>query len=366
MKNIVKKIIVGSVITALFAGLCVCIPITIYNATMKDYSFSYTDDCTYEEMPEAYKKKNDKGGEIISFHYETSTYYQEKALENNNQESGSFDKYLTYQNQSLDKVIYAYLPYGYDEKDTTTKYDVLYHIHGTTCDGTTLIQGVGKDSETKNLLDNMIANGDMKPTIVVFPTWYNGNSIDKENPDYLIAHYQYELTNDVMPAVEKKLHTYASLTDSMSQSEMKKSFIDSREHRGIGGYSRGSSLTWYTFAENFEYFKWYAPMSGDYKCEFSKSTVESCNEKCAQLEKKITDKDYGKNDFFIYSSVGAIDFAYKGVRMQFQAMMKCHDVFQYGQNAKKGNYFLCTANGVWHTDTTSPLYYYNSLRVLFH
>lgn len=70
------------------------------------------------------------------------------------------------------KTAYVYLPYGYDESDTETRYDIVYLMHGWG----------GREGEyfdmgtMKNMFDNLIAKGDMKPTIMVSATFYNENS----------------------------------------------------------------------------------------------------------------------------------------------------------------------------------------------
>jgi archaellum component FlaF (FlaF/FlaG flagellin family) len=238
-----KKKIIVSAFACLLVALLVCIGFLIYCGIMTSYT-AYTDAGTFESIPAAYKKKCDKEGKIVCLNYTTSTYYSVPTVKSAYTEEGKFDQYLTMEDVELNKEIYVYLPYGYDESDLSTKYDVLYHIHGTWCDGTTLVKGVGKDSETKNVLDNMIENGDMKPTIVVFPTWYNGLSVDEDDPDYLISHFDTEFRNDIIPLVERTYHTYAGVTASMTEEEVASAIVASREHRAVSGYSRGGTLTW--------------------------------------------------------------------------------------------------------------------------
>jgi hypothetical protein len=357
-----KKKIIVSAFACLLVALLVCIGFLIYCGIMTSYT-AYTDAGTFESVPSAYKKKCDKEGKIVSLNYTTSTYYSVPTVKSAYIEDDKYDRYLTMEDVELNKVIYVYLPYGYDESDTSTKYDVLYHLHGTTCDGTTLVKGVGKDSETKNVLDNMIENGDMKPTIVVFPTWYNGLSVDEDDPDYLISHFDTEFRNDIIPLVERTYHTYAGVTATMTEEEVANAIVASREHRAVSGYSRGGTLTWYVFTQMLNYFKYYLPMSGDYLLEFTNATDASCTAKVEELISVIDSFGYTKDDYYIFSAVGALDFAYYGVNMQFNAMLKRSDYFPYGK--EEGNLYLCVAPQIWHGDTMSPMYFYNALQQFF-
>lgn len=363
MNKKTKKNVMIAIAVCLALVFAACIGALIYCGIMTSYT-AYTDDGTFDAVPAAYKSKAEQQGRIVSIRYDTSTYYQETAWPNHHDEAVDFTQYQDREDEMLDKIIYVYLPYGYDDSGDT-RYNVLYHLHGTTCDGTTLIKGEGKDSETKNLLDNMIQNGDIEPMIVVFPTWYNGLDIDEDNPDYLISHFGPELERDIMPAVEKAFRTYARLNDSMTDEEIGQALESTREHRAVSGYSRGSTLTWNLFANMQQYFKWYIPMSGDYLCEFFNATEESCLEKTQSLCDMLDAGGYGTDDFFVYSTVGALDFAYQGVHMQFNAMLRYPDHFVYGRTPQEGNFYLCTAPKVWHGDTMSPMFFYNALPVIF-
>lgn len=361
----VKKKRLVTILLAVFGiAFFVCIGCLIYCGVMTSYT-KYTDDGTFEPVPAEYRKKAGHQGKIVSFTYQTSTYYREETWPNSNVDAKTFASYAEREDQELEKRVYVYLPYGYDETDGRM-YDVLYHMHGTTCDGTTLIKGEGKDSETKRLLDHMIENGDMEPVIVVFPTWYNGLDLDEKDPDFLISHFGTELRRDIMPAVERQFHTYAGLKEDMTEEQMAQAFEESRMHRAVSGYSRGGVLTWNLFANMQDCFQWYVPMSGDYLCELFLATEESCTVKTEMLMEKLDAQGYGKGDFFVYSTVGALDFAYRGVHMQFHSMLRQPEYFQYGKNTKEGNFYLCTAPKVWHGDTMAPMFFYNALQVIFH
>jgi hypothetical protein len=117
------------------------------------------------------------------------------------------------------------------------------------------------------------------------------------------------------------------------------------------------------FAQMLNYFKYYLPMSGDYLLEFNNATDASCTAKVEELISVIDSFGYTKDDYYIFSAVGALDFAYYGVNMQFNAMLKRSDYFPYGK--EEGNLYLCVAPKIWHGDTMSPMYFYNALQQFF-
>ena len=82
----------------------------------------------------------------------------------------------------ITKTAYVYTPYGYNAEDTTTKYDVLYLVHGKGLnEGYWFAQGSYKKDDsiyqsggngTTNVLDTMMKDGDAKKAIIVTPTFY--------------------------------------------------------------------------------------------------------------------------------------------------------------------------------------------------
>lgn len=168
-----------------------------------------------------------------------------------------------------EKHLNLYLPYGYDHEDASKKYNVFYMMHGGGENENLLFGGPGQNRELKNILDHMIANGDIEPLIVVTPTFYGvknnlENDPEKSHVEELdhplplmeTDFYHDELVNDLLPFVEAKYHTYAG---SGSEEELKAS----REHRGFGGFSMGSVTTWNVFIHALDYFKYFMPLSGD-------------------------------------------------------------------------------------------------------
>lgn len=152
----------------------------------------------------------------------------------------------------ITKQAFVYLPYGYDEKDADTRYNILYLMHGWGGHAGEYFEY----ANIKNIFDNMIANGDIEPLIVVSATFYHDNS-DRDFGSSAVAlrvfHNDFE--NHLMQAVEGQFHTYAKST---SAEDLKAS----RDHRAFGGFSLGSVTTWLQFCYDYDYIRYFLPMSG--------------------------------------------------------------------------------------------------------
>ena len=103
-----------------------------------------------------------------------------------------------------------YLPRCYDEK-TDEHYPVLYLLHGQTYTDDQWIR-IG----AVNVLDNLILSGETQPFIIIFPDDRYWNLPPG-------AAFGERLVNDLIPYIDS---TYRTLPD--------------REHRAIGGMSRGA------------------------------------------------------------------------------------------------------------------------------
>ena len=64
---------------------------------------------------------------------------------------------------AVTKTAYVYLPYGYDEADTETRYDIVYLMHGWGGHAGEYFDF----SAQKNMFDNLIAHGDVPPLIIL-------------------------------------------------------------------------------------------------------------------------------------------------------------------------------------------------------
>ncbi|GFN33498.1 sugar-binding protein [Paenibacillus xylaniclasticus] len=262
---------------------------------------------------------------------------------------------LTYQADNLtggldDKKLHVYLPYGYDPSNSNQKYNVLYLMHGGGENEDLLFGGPGQSRELKKILDNMIANGDIEPLIVVTPTFYGG----KDD----VALFHEELINKVVPLVETKYNTYAQ---SGSLSDLKAS----RAHRAFGGFSMGSVTTWYTFIHALDYFKYYMPLSGDSWILEQRGGGLQPKETAEYLANVVKKSGYKPQDYYIFSATGTQDIAYPNLKPQIDAMKQLTDVFIYSSDTKKGNFYFIAADGGTHAWNWQNQYIYDILPDLF-
>ena len=112
-------------------------------------------------------------------------------------------------NVPITKTAYIYLPYGYDENDMETRYDILYLMHGW--GGQAGEYFTYNDGSIKNMFDHLIENGEMLPTIIVSATFYNENS-DRNFGSSVneLREFHQDFLDYLMPAVEGQYHTYAA------------------------------------------------------------------------------------------------------------------------------------------------------------
>ncbi|MGO4181879.1 alpha/beta hydrolase [Paenibacillus sp. TAF43_2] len=149
----------------------------------------------------------------------------------------------TVRGEAIMKCCSVYLPAGYDDSDNATRYNVLYLLHGVGGDQYEWLRGSwneGGNSILCNMIDNLIANGDIDPVIVVMP---NGRSshdwteskFNSEGTNMLGFYYfDYELRYDLIPYIESTFKTYANIGETDPEA-----IEFSRKHRAIAGLSMG-------------------------------------------------------------------------------------------------------------------------------
>lgn len=130
----------------------------------------------------------------------------------------------------------VYTPPGYS---TDHKYPVLYLLHGIGGDETEWQRFC-----TPNvILDNLIADGTAEPMIIVMP---NGRARENDRAEGNVfasapafANFEYDLLNDVIPAIESK---YSVMAD--------------REHRALAGLSMGGGQSLNFGLGHLDTFAW--------------------------------------------------------------------------------------------------------------
>ncbi|WP_297424131.1 alpha/beta hydrolase-fold protein [Clostridium sp.] len=137
----------------------------------------------------------------------------------------------------------VYLPAGYNEGDKNAKYNVLYLLHGVGGSRYEWLEGSGSVEDNYvicNIFDNLIANGDIDPLIIVFPDGrsaydWTDDSFNVEGINMLGFYYfDYELRYDLIPFIESKYNVYADIKDTSAEG-----IAHNRIHRAIAGLSMG-------------------------------------------------------------------------------------------------------------------------------
>lgn len=297
----------------------------ISNTQSANLSGTVPDELEY--IPDGYENPATQQGTLNKLTYDTweSFSYEQKS-------------------NKITKEAWVYLPYGYTDEE---EYNVLYLSHGGWSNETTLMGTDDNPKSFKNVIDNAIQDGNIKPLIIVLPT-YN-NTSENDSSDYSLAiqltnQFHNELVNDLIPAVESKYSTYAKDTTPQGLKE-------SRDHRGFGGFSMGSVNTWNTFRYCLDYFRYFMPMSGSYTTD---------DEYMADL---VRQQGYSSQDFFIFAASGTDDFAYSAFKAQIMAMANnSGGMFKLAKNESEGNMSFLEREGYKHDAKATDEYTYNGLR----
>lgn len=137
----------------------------------------------------------------------------------------------------------VYLPPGYDAEDIERKYNVLYLLHGVGGNRFEWLYGSGRvdgNFVIANIFDNLIANGEVEPLIVVFPEGrsahdWESTAFTAQNTNLLGFYYfDYELRYDLIPFIEANYNTYANIAETSPEAVQY-----NRKHRAIAGLSMG-------------------------------------------------------------------------------------------------------------------------------
>jgi len=281
-----------------------------------------------EKIPDEYFKTSKQPGtlaELYYYTYESFSYYRKS--------------------KPLKKRAIVYLPYGYNKNQ---KYNVFYLMHGGWGNETTMLGTPEHPSIFKNVIDNAIAAGEIKPLIIVCPTYNNTNENGLDSSNFSLAmqltkNYHNELLNDLIPAVEGVYSTYAVSTS-------KKDLTSSREHRGFGGFSMGAVATWRTFQYGLDYFYYFLPMS----CG---TTLDDENIFSAA-------KRYNPHDYFVFVITGTNDFAYSYDKARADLMRKS-PYFIDVDNRADGNFAFRVKQGYSHDMQAAMEYIYNGLKAFW-
>ena len=282
-------------------------------------------------VPSEYNQEFALKGSVVQIDYDTQNY-----VEGN----GEIRK----------NTAYVYLPYGYEEVSDQC-YNVFYFVHGHGETAASFFQN--ENGLLCKLLDHMIGNGDMAPTIVVSTSYVYGNPVDYyPDADPYCEVLPQELVNDLIPIVENRYHTYTENTDMTG-------IKASREHRAIGGFSMGAVTTWYALEHTLDCFKYFMPISSDSWSLGRFAGVDYPNETAARLANIIRSSTLPENDFYIWACSGTDDVAYGRIWGQVRAMAQLTDVFSVN------NLTFHEQDEARHEFRSLAEYLYNALPFLF-
>lgn len=279
------------------------------------------------------------------------TYYEDEATHRGRIERIDYDtrNYAEGNDATRSNTAYVYLPYGYED-NREQKYNVVYLVHGHYGTASTTFEA--EQGLLRKVLDHMVENGDMAPTIIVSPSYNYGqptsNYVDADPYCRALPH---ELVNDLIPLVETRYRTYLASADD-------EGILASRAHRAIGGFSMGGVTTWYALAETFTAFKYYLPISGD--C-WSLGAFAGMNRPTdtANYLAGIIRLSAVANDFYIWAASGTGDSAYSETLLQIRGMAELTDVFDLDHMT------FHEKDGARHEYRPIPEYVYNALPLFF-
>ncbi len=281
-------------------------------------------------IPASYLQESKKPGRVERITYSSKDY------------TGS--------NAPVEKVANVYLPAGYDVSGPGVRYDVFYVMHGLSGTADEFF-GYG-GGLAKRLLDNMIEKKELKPLIVVAPTFDTENAPQEfSRAAHEAMAFHSDFLNDLLPAVEGRYRTYAP-------SPTKAGFMASRDHRGFGGFSLGSVTTWEQFIYNSDYIRYFLPMSsGCWHC--GGYGAGRPRENTDLFVKTVTEKRLNERGYFIYACTGTNDTLRYETDAQMNEMLSRKDVFTSGHVV----YYM--KNGGLHDYSAEYEYLYNALPLFF-
>jgi enterochelin esterase-like enzyme len=194
-----------------------------------------------------------------------------------------------YDSPNLDakRMAYVYTPPGYERG--SHRYPVLYLLHGNgQIEASWLWTG-----RANVIMDNLLADGKIKPMVVVMPYGHVPREIKTSNPAPQSndpAAIEKELITAVKPLIESK---YRVLT--------------SRQNQAIGGLSMGAAQSLSIGLHNLDHFAYIAAFSGGgNRAEWEKADPAMLNQKLRVL----------------WLGCGTEDFAYGGIKALHELLAK--------------------------------------------
>ncbi len=298
----------------------------------------YPDNAYRELTDEYFSNETAAEGTVVRFTYETKNHLDF------NENSPVYEKSAL-----------VYLPAGYDENDTETKYNVMYLMHGGSDSPEWFLNGEGETSYLSRMLDTMTANGEIEPMILCAVSYYTDYCRDDTQN---CINFHHELINDIIPAFEKKYHTFA-------EDVTPEGIAASRRHRAFGGFSMGAVTTWSAFEYCLDEIAYFMPISGD--CWSLGSTAGGSKpvQTAERLASKVKESGVSPEGFYIYAGCGGYDMANPNLVPQTEAMKELTDTFIYCDNFSEGNLYHCLYEKGGHDRNTVLAVMFNGLPKMF-
>ena len=185
-----------------------------------------------------------------------------------------------------------------------------------------LIHGGGGDQHAffcpafLNMIDHMIASGELRPLYIVAPCFYGPEATDKRPAasGEAVAVFCDELRHQILPLAEQSTgRTF------------------DRGQRVISGFSMGGVTTWYAFMQALDLFERFLPLSGDCWACGETGGGKYPDATAAKLAEAL--RAQGNLPFRIHCVTGSQDIACPNITPQIEAMRKYpefgEDVMRY-------------------------------------
>lgn len=223
----------------------------------------------------------------------------------------------------LTKRAQVYLPHGYNKKQ---RHNVVYLMHGGGDNTTSFFADPRSPLPLTQVLDHLIADGKMKPVIVVAPTFYDDDTnIGANRMDdaiELCRRFHKELQHDLIPAVGRRYSTFLTRGDSLD-------IVKTRDHRAFGGFSMGSLTTWYQLAYGNNAVQKFLPLSGDLWAYDENGQKMQPAGAAAWLNARLASTPQG-DDFQVFAYTGTDDIAGTPETNFVEALAAYAPLFRYG------------------------------------
>lgn len=241
---------------------------------------------------------------------------------------------FSYPSGGKEKNALVYLPFGYEEG--AADYPVLYLMHGGGGDHNEFFGGREARTPLKNLLDNAIASGHVKPMIVVAPTYMiegvEGARRQIGEALQLTHRFPREFMEDLIPAIDAAYRTRPD-----------------RKTRAFGGFSMGGETTWSVMAQALTHVWCLLPMSGDYWAIALKGGKDFPAETADALIADIAKSGIAPADYRVLPCTGDKDIAYEALDPMVHELEKRQPWFVSGEMPDEGNLCYCLKPNGWHT-----------------